>query len=280
MGIRSQLYLFGISVGVRTLFAGKLRTGLKAILNPLRSGYSRYVEFPYVLTELGSLEQKRVLDIGSPKMLALFCAARFKLKELISIDLRKNELTEYQEYQKACSNRLLTIETGDGRKLPYADESFDSIYSVSVIEHIDHDGDSRCVKEVSRLLKKGGRCVLSFPYAPQEEKVYHRSEVYEKEFTGKPNFFCRLYNNDAITERLLKPSGLSVVKQEYYVQKRFLSFRMDNPRQNNWMQVSPLLLTPFHLLSFLLCSLLLEQTEPEDITQEIPGTICMTLEKK
>ncbi len=279
MGVRFQLYRFGFSVGVQSFFAGRFRIGLKALLNPLRSGYSRFVEFPYVLEHLGSLQGRKVLDIGSPKMLALFCAAKKGAEEVRAVDVRENELSDYRQYQELCDISHITIEAGDGRSLSYPDESFDHIYSVSVIEHIDHDGDSKCMAEIARLLKKNGRCVLSFPWAPVTEKVYHRGEVYEKEYAGKPNFFCRLYNDDTIRKRLIEVSGLREVHRAYYVQKRCLWFRMDNPRQNRWMEVSPFLLAPFHLCSVFLCSLLLEPAEPEEIKQEIPGTLCITLEK-
>ena len=48
--------------------------------------------------------------------------------------------------------------------LDFADESFDYVISFQVIEHIKRDRDF--VKEVSRVLRKGGPCIVSTPNAP------------------------------------------------------------------------------------------------------------------
>lgn len=47
--------------------------------------------------------------------------------------------------------------------LDFADESFDYVISFQVIEHIKHDRDF--VKEVSRVLRKGGSFIVSTPNA-------------------------------------------------------------------------------------------------------------------
>ena len=48
--------------------------------------------------------------------------------------------------------------------LDFADESFDYVISFQVIEHIKRDRDF--VKEVSRVLRKGGSFIVSTPNAP------------------------------------------------------------------------------------------------------------------
>lgn len=48
--------------------------------------------------------------------------------------------------------------------LDFADESFDYVISFQVIEHIKRDRDF--VKEVSRILRKGGSFIVSTPNAP------------------------------------------------------------------------------------------------------------------
>lgn len=48
--------------------------------------------------------------------------------------------------------------------LPFANESFDCVISFQVIEHIRRDADF--VREVSRVLRPGGRFILTTPNAP------------------------------------------------------------------------------------------------------------------
>lgn len=54
---------------------------------------------------------------------------------------------------------------GDLMATPFEDSSFDTVVSQSVIEHeVDL---SKFAKEVSRLLRKGGKLIVSFDYWPQ-----------------------------------------------------------------------------------------------------------------
>ena len=50
---------------------------------------------------------------------------------------------------------------GDVRDLPFADASFDAIYSMGTIEHFDET--ERAVHEMARVLKPGGRAIVGVP---------------------------------------------------------------------------------------------------------------------
>jgi SAM-dependent methyltransferase len=50
---------------------------------------------------------------------------------------------------------------GDVRDLPFADGSFDAIYSMGTIEHFDET--ERAVREMARVLKPGGRAIVGVP---------------------------------------------------------------------------------------------------------------------
>jgi SAM-dependent methyltransferase len=50
---------------------------------------------------------------------------------------------------------------GDVRDLPFADESFDAIYSMGTIEHFAET--ERAVAEMARVLKPGGRAIIGVP---------------------------------------------------------------------------------------------------------------------
>lgn len=55
---------------------------------------------------------------------------------------------------------------GDLMQTPFPDESFDQVFSLSVIEH--EVNYSRFAQEVSRILKKGGELIVSFDYWPEK----------------------------------------------------------------------------------------------------------------
>ena len=49
----------------------------------------------------------------------------------------------------------------DVRDIPFADASFDAIYSMGTIEHFD--GTERAVEEMARVLRPGGRAIVGVP---------------------------------------------------------------------------------------------------------------------
>ena len=50
---------------------------------------------------------------------------------------------------------------GDVREIPFADATFDAIYSMGTIEHFDET--ERAIEEMARVLKPGGRAIVGVP---------------------------------------------------------------------------------------------------------------------
>src|SRR3989344_4333341 len=48
-------------------------------------------------------------------------------------------------------------------KLPFPDKSFDKVFMLAVIEHLSPESGKRLMSEISRILKKGGKLVLTTP---------------------------------------------------------------------------------------------------------------------
>lgn len=60
---------------------------------------------------------------------------------------------------------------GDGHVLPVRDASFDTVLSFEVLEHVDDP--ERCVAEISRVLRPGGRLLMTVPFsAPLHQMPY------------------------------------------------------------------------------------------------------------
>jgi len=53
---------------------------------------------------------------------------------------------------------------GDISQIPFGDESFDTIFAIEVIEHLDGDTLQRGLKEMFRVLQKGGNLVVTVPF--------------------------------------------------------------------------------------------------------------------
>ena len=74
--------------------------------------------------------------------------------------------------------------------LPFADESFDYVVSFQVIEHIKRDKEF--VREVHRVLKKGGKFIVSTPNRPMSltRNPWHVREYTAEQFSARLSDFA------------------------------------------------------------------------------------------
>src|SRR3712207_8939918 len=57
-----------------------------------------------------------------------------------------------------------------------SNDTFTKVYSISVLEHIPDDGDTRCAAEIGRVLAPGGTAVLTVPFAPTSRDEYTKPD--------------------------------------------------------------------------------------------------------
>ncbi len=218
-GDTATLYRFSLGLGLRSLDIRHARAALPRILNPL--AYPRGMEFALTLKALGLREGARVLDVASPKLLFLWLAANSRL-ELTTTDIVGSFVppTAYLLDRLGLANEIgerLRLETQDARRMTYADASFDAVYSISVIEHIPDDGDSRAMRQIDRVLRPGGRLCLTVPFSSQYEEEWVSRDVFERRRRSTEKlFFQRRYDPGALQKRLVGPSGLREVERVYF----------------------------------------------------------------
>ena len=94
-------------------------------------------------------------------------------------------------------------------QLKFADESFDTITSISVIEHIPENGDREAVAKIWSLLKPGGRLFLSMPCAAEamEEYIDYNEYGFLIEDGNGFVFGQRFYDQEMLDERIFKITG-------------------------------------------------------------------------
>lgn len=80
------------------------------------------------------------------------------------------------------------VQITPGERLPFADESFDAVLSLEVLEHIPRDGRAFFLRECLRVSRRG--CVWSCPNGEEEVRAAERvgSATFESR-TGKPHPF-------------------------------------------------------------------------------------------
>lgn len=218
IAIRRAVYAFCHRLAFQVLGPKTSKPALKLLLEPLN--YWRNLEVPAVIHELDLRPADTVLDISSPKIASLFICHRYKCRTY-STDLYDYFWPEYSVYLRGLRSPAtrdnFIMEVQDARRLTYDAEYFDRVYSISVLEHITDDGDTRAMQEINRVLRKGGICCVTVPYAAEYRETYTtQPSYYIKIRDGQPAFYQRHYDRQALWDRLLTPSGLEVLKLQYF----------------------------------------------------------------
>jgi len=184
-----ELYRTSVGLGARYLVHhGYLREAVIRVVVPLDP--SRYLELPETLTELAAKPGERVLDLASPKLLATVLARRGA--DVTSVDQLEPEIDSWRKL--TAGEPRLAFQVGDGRSLPFADTSFDHACSVSVLEHIPEPGDEEALRQLSRVVRPGGRVVITLPHARTYREDWRDAPVYADESGGDRHFFQRWYD--------------------------------------------------------------------------------------
>jgi len=170
----------------------------------------RYVEFSALFAAYGN--EQPVLDVGSPKAMSTLLCRQIEGR-IHASDIAFSPLMEFRAMLARNELRTIAPIQGDGCRLPYGDRVFPFIYSISAIEHIGGEGDSQAVAEMARVLTPGGRIFLTVPLVPAYREQWVDTDPYGKQVRndcGKV-FFSRYYDWRALQNRVLAPSGLTVL---------------------------------------------------------------------
>jgi len=180
--------------------------------------YWRSVELPIVLKLLSPIRDERILDVGSPKLLSLFLSFRTRAR-IFATDLRDYFLDDFIQFRETFGLYNLKSETCDARKMHYLDNTFDKIFSISVIEHIPETGDIDALREFSRVTKPGGQVVITIPYNRNSITEYTKESHYWIKKSDKASFYQRRYSYSSLKNRLTRPAGFKI-KNLYFIGER------------------------------------------------------------
>jgi ubiquinone/menaquinone biosynthesis C-methylase UbiE len=218
-----DVYRFAYFVALRSASWKRRADILRLLIEPCN--YWRNIEVPAVINRLQVRPGQRVLDIGSPKLPSLFIW-RWLGADVYATDLFPYFFEEYSHYADRLRgpnvNADYHIEQQDARQLRYPDNYFDRVYAISVLEHIEEEGDSKAMREIARVLKPGGLCCLTVPFADHyRESTIDREIYFKKPVDGQPVFYERHYDRESLKRRLILPSGLSLTALELYGERWF-----------------------------------------------------------
>ncbi len=206
----SRLYRTSLGLGLRGLVrTGHRRQAAVRILVPLDP--SRYLELPWALRVLAARPGERVLDLASPKLLAVELARREV--EVTSVDEFQAEIDIWRRLTDG--EPRLRFQAADGRALPFEDASFDHAYSISVLEHIAEDGDEQALRELARVVRPGGRVAVTLPSAASYREDWRdRPEFVDHGDVQGRYFFQRWYDDERLDRLVAATPSLEVLSRE------------------------------------------------------------------
>ncbi|HXG75213.1 MAG TPA: class I SAM-dependent methyltransferase [Gaiellaceae bacterium] len=195
-----RLYATSVGLGLRHLTRhGYLREAVVRTVIPLDP--VRYVELPWALRALAAVPGERVLDLASPKLLAV-ALARSGV-HVTSVDELPPEIEAWRRLTRGERNLELVV--ADGRALPFADASFDHATSISVLEHVADDGDATALGELARCVRPGGRIAITLPFARRAWDEYRREAAYvDRGGDERGHFFQRWYDDERVDALLAR----------------------------------------------------------------------------
>ena len=107
-----------------------------------------------------SLEGRRVLDLGCGLGEYVRAFSR-QGAEAIGCDIEATRLIESRERSTAGNWERTSFLAAAGESLPFEDQSLDVVVLNEVIEHVANDHET--LREVARVLRSDGRCVIFAP---------------------------------------------------------------------------------------------------------------------
>jgi SAM-dependent methyltransferase len=179
------------------------------ILFPMDS--VRYFEFDFLwkaFSEGNSLGD--YLDVSSPRLFSMRALKKHPFKTAILINPVMNDLVLTRGLMEACGisaqcefyNCLLE----DFNSAP---AYFDTIVSISVVEHIPDDYGRKAVQKMWDLLRSGGKLLLSVPCAKEAFDEYLDFNEYELLTADSNNFVFgqRFYDEKILEENIYDITG-------------------------------------------------------------------------
>ena len=141
--------------------------GTSAYIWPVHPLYawSRIWEYPFIVQTIAHLEKKNtILDVGSATTFLPYYLAETHQSMVVGLDpdpyhVHHFTACSHEVQQRLGVQRLPIPVQASGDAIPFPDEYFDVIYSVSVIEHIPNPLPT--VQEMYRVLQHGGTLILT-----------------------------------------------------------------------------------------------------------------------
>jgi ubiquinone/menaquinone biosynthesis C-methylase UbiE len=170
---------------------------------PLLEPLLRWLRLRRVIAEIS--ESAIVLDVGCGRKAAFLRAIAPRIQQGYGVDFK---VVEFQ------THNLKAIQVHLGEELPFEDASFDVVTMLAVLEHIEHE--QAILKEIYRVLKPGGKLVLTVPSVwaqPVLEFLSYRLRIVDE---AEIRDHKRYYDRQKLKQVLMHAAGFERFRHQYF----------------------------------------------------------------
>ncbi len=161
-----------------------------AIMNRVEDSHWWFVGRRAILEEfLRQIIRNPKSKIQNPKILDVGCGTGANLEMLANFGTAEG-VDVSDDALEFCRQKGLKAHKGLAESLPFADESFDVVTALDVVEHLDDDLAG--LKEMNRVLKTGGKTLIFVPafmwlWGVQDDVSNHRIRYTKKQIVERLN---------------------------------------------------------------------------------------------
>ena len=170
---------------------------------PSQISQGNHFRFNYL--RKNDITDKTILDIGCGYGWFELLAIKNGVKKIVGTELTEKDLSTVKKHLK---DKKADFRVGNAVDLGIDDLKFDTVVSWEVLEHIPADTEVFMFKEISKVLKKGGRFYMSTPHRHWLSNLFDPAWLLT---FGKHRHYTRKQIASYAEE-----AGLEVVKIEVY----------------------------------------------------------------
>lgn len=132
---------FGRKLSFNFLFAKDYNRFVNLFCNPV--SIVRYFEFPFCYQAIEWSKVHQWMDISSPRLFLSFVLHNQLQTTLDAVNPDQRDLEEtFVQLQTGGFAKRFSLHCADATKLPFPNNCFDVVTSISVLEHVPEFGDS------------------------------------------------------------------------------------------------------------------------------------------
>lgn len=168
-------------------------------------------EYPIPELRLPEGDGRLFLDVGCNWGRWSIAAAR-KGYRVIGIDPSLDGVLAARRVAKQVNSDCSFV-VGDARHLPFKSESFDVVFSYSVIQHFSKVDARAALRSIARVLKPGGTCLIQMPNRFGIRSLYHLAR---RGFAEGKEFDVRYYTVPELKDLFTSVFGNAAVSVDGY----------------------------------------------------------------